>query len=295
MRCDKKCQSGNRTGNQLGKHESASPRARLSPDLGVRGAQRRYTLKVSAEASLQTYYRALMAAWGPQDWWPARTRFEVIMGAFLTQNTAWINVERALANLRGAKVLSVAGIRRISPRRLETLIRPAGYFRQKAHRLKVFVRHLDSRYDGSLARMFARPTTELRAELLALHGVGPETADSILLYAGGHASFVVDAYTRRILERHGLINGKAAYEDVRQLFERSVNGEPAPEVRVSSRNPKLETRNSNRSPKFLVPGASGTAHVYNECHALLVRAAKCHCLKKQAQCAGCPLEPFLPH
>jgi endonuclease-3 related protein len=247
---------------------------------------------VSAEAPLQAYYRALIAAWGPQDWWPARTRFEVIVGAFLTQNTAWTNVERALASLRGARVLSVAGIRRISPRRLETLIRPAGYFRQKAHRLKVFVRHLDSGYGGSLARMFARPTAELRAELLALHGVGPETADSILLYAGGHPSFVVDAYTRRILERHGLINGKAAYDDVRQLFERSLNGEPAPEALAVPRNQKPETR--NRSPKFHVPGASGTAQVYNECHALLVRAAKYHCLKKQAHCAGCPLEPFLP-
>lgn len=283
-------------GNPLGKHESASPCAKIVADFGCREAGRGYTLTVSAETPLQAYYRALMAAWGPQDWWPARTRFEVIVGAFLTQNTAWTNVERALANLRDAKVLSVAGIRGISPRRLETLVRPTGYFRQKAHRLKVFVRHLDTHYDGSLARMFARPTAELRAELLALHGVGPETADSILLYAGGHASFVVDTYTRRILERHGLINGKAAYEDVRQLFERSLDGETAPEVHASSRNSKLETRNSvNRSPKFHVPGASGTAQVYNECHALLVRAAKYHCLKKQAQCAGCPLEPFLPH
>jgi endonuclease-3 related protein len=177
---------------------------------------------------------------------------------------------------------------------LESLIRPAGYFRQKAHRLKVFVRHLDARYGGSLARMFARPTDELRDELLSLHGVGPETADSILLYAGGHASFVVDAYTRRILERHRLIDGKTSYDDVRLRFEGSLQGEPAPEVLVSSGNPKLETRNPNRSPKFHAPGATGTAQVYNECHALLVRAAKHHCLKKQAHCQGCPLEPFLP-
>ncbi len=251
---------------------------------------------MSAEASIRDYYRALIAAWGPQDWWPARTRFEVIVGAFLTQNTAWINVERALANLRRAKVLCVAGIRRMSPRRLEALIRPAGYFRQKAHRLKVFVRHLDSHYEGSLARMFARPTAELRAELLALHGVGPETADSILLYAGGHASFVVDTYTRRILERHAIIDRRTSYEEVRLLFESSLRGEAAPAPLAFARNSKLETRNSgNRSPKFVLPSAAPAAQVYNECHALLVRAAKYHCLKKQAQCAGCPLEPFLPH
>ncbi|MGH9602264.1 MAG: endonuclease III domain-containing protein [Terriglobales bacterium] len=247
------------------------------------------------EASLRAYYRALIGAWGAQDWWPARTRCEVIVGAFLTQNTAWINVERALANLRQAGVLSVAGIRRTPLRRLQRLVRPAGYFRQKAQRLKNFVRHLDSCYGGSLARMFARPTAGLRAELLALHGVGPETADSILLYAGGHASFVVDAYTRRILERHGLIDGKTSYEEVRQLFERSLVGEPAPPPSAATRNSKLETRNSlARNPKFVIPQAPPAAQVYNECHALLVRAAKHHCLKKQAQCGGCPLEPFLP-
>ncbi|MGH9509351.1 MAG: endonuclease III domain-containing protein [Terriglobales bacterium] len=255
-----------------------------------------YTLSVSPEASLRAYYRALIGAWGAQDWWPARTRFEVIVGAFLTQNTAWINVERALANLRQAGVLSVAGIRRTPQRRLEGLVRPAGYFRQKAQRLKSFVRHLDSCYGGSLARMFARPTAELRADLLALHGVGPETADAILLYAGGHASFVVDAYTRRILERHGLIDGKASYEGVRELFERALGDEPAPLPPVVTRNPEPEPRNSPaRSPKLVIPQAPPTAQVYNECHALLVRAAKHHCLKKQAQCGGCPLEPFLPH
>ncbi len=215
------------------------------------------------------------------------------MGAFLTQNTAWINVERALAHLRRARVLSVAGIRRVPVRRLEALIRSAGYFRQKAHRLKVFVHHLDSRYGGSLTRMFARPTSELRVELLALHGVGPETADSILLYAGGHASFVVDAYTRRILERHALIKGKASNEDVRLIFENSLAGEAPPPASAFPRNSKLETRNS-RSPKFVIFSAPPAAQVYNEYHALLVRAAKHHCLKKQPQCSGCPLEPFLP-
>lgn len=246
------------------------------------------------DAPLRAYYRALLSAWGPQDWWPARTRFEVIVGAFLTQNTAWTNVERALANLRRARALSVAGIRRTPQRSLEQLIRPAGYFRQKAARLKNFVRHLDSSHGGSLTRMFSRSTAQLREELLALNGVGPETADSILLYAGGHASFVVDAYTRRILERHGLIEEKAPYEEVRGLFERSLMGEPAPETPARARRSKRETRNSPlRSPKFVVARASPAAQVYNEHHALLVLAAKRHCLKPAPLCQGCPLEPYL--
>ena len=121
------------------------------------------------------------------------------MGAYLTQNTAWTNVEKALANLRSAHLLNVRGIRRATLAELERLIRPAGYFRQKAKRVKLFVSFLDQQYQGSLAKFFARPTEELRDELLNLHGVGPETADSILLYAGNHPVFVVDAYTRRIL------------------------------------------------------------------------------------------------
>lgn len=246
------------------------------------------------EDALRAYYRALISAWGPQDWWPARTRFEVIAGAFLTQNTAWANVERALANLRHARLLSVAGIRRTPLRRLEQLIRPAGYFRQKAGRLKNFVRYLDTRHRGSLARMFVRPTPELRAELLALDGVGPETADSILLYAGGHASFVVDAYTRRILERHDVIGARTPYEEIRELFQHSLNGEAAPGTHPATRNSELVTRNSgSRSPKFLVRQAPPTAQVYNEYHALLVLAAKHHCLKAKPLCQGCPLEPFL--
>lgn len=248
---------------------------------------------MSSAKTLRDYYRALLAAWGMQDWWPARTRFEVIVGAFLTQNTAWTNVERALANLRAARVLSVAGVRRTPLRRLERLVRPAGYFRQKAARLKAFVHFLDTRYGGSLTRMFAVPTPLLRAELLALNGVGPETADSILLYAGGHASFVVDAYTRRILERHGIIDGKASYEDVRQLFQRALIDEPSPAFSAGARNSKLEIRNSRfRSPKYVVPGIV-PAQAFNECHALLVLAAKRHCLKAAPHCQGCPLEPFL--
>ena len=155
--------------------------------------------------AIRAFYHTLFSAWGRQHWWPAQSRFEVIVGAYLTQNTAWTNVEKALANLRRARLLTIRGIRRTPQLELEQLIRPAGYFRQKAQRLKTFVGFLDERYGGSLARMFARPTAELRDELLALNGVGPETADSILLYAGNHPAFVVDAYTRRILERHGMV------------------------------------------------------------------------------------------
>src|SRR5688572_9196051 len=155
----------------------------------------------SASKELAEYYQTLMRAHGPQNWWPARSRFEIIVGAFLTQNTAWVNVEQAMANLRAARALSPAAIGDMPLRKLHVLVRPSGYHRQKALRLKQFVRFLDKRYGGSLKRMFARPTEELRAELLSLNGVGPETADSILLYAGGHEVFPVDAYTRRILER----------------------------------------------------------------------------------------------
>ncbi|HEY5028246.1 MAG TPA: hypothetical protein VIK39_07540, partial [Candidatus Angelobacter sp.] len=137
------------------------------------------------------YYTALLARYGPQNWWPARSRFEVIVGAYLTQNTNWSNVEKALLNLRRAHMLSVNAMRALPMEELETLVRPSGYFRQKTRNLKIFIAFLDSQYSGSLSRMFAQPTEKLRAELLALNGVGPETADSILLYAGNHPVFVV--------------------------------------------------------------------------------------------------------
>ena len=138
------------------------------------------------EDEIQQYYTVLSRAWGPQHWWPAETQFEVIVGAYLTQNTAWTNVERALANLREARLLSEEGIRTVRLARLERLIRPSGYFRQKATRLKIFVAFLDKQYNGSLEKLFEQPTPKLRDELLNLNGVGPETADSILLYAGNH-------------------------------------------------------------------------------------------------------------
>ena len=239
-----------------------------------------------ANRTLRTYYRALLGAWGPQNWWPAESPFEVIVGAFLTQNTAWGNVERALANLRRARCLSVAGIRRVPLARLERLLRPAGYFRQKAQRLKGFVAWLDARYDGSLAQMFARPTPELRAQLLALKGVGPETADSILLYAGGHPVFVVDAYTRRILERHRILPFNAPYDEIRRTFERAL--ESASEPRTLGAQPRHPVSRMS-SAEF-----SPVARRYNQMHALLVAVGHRYCRKSEARCESCPLQPFLP-
>ena len=180
------------------------------------------TSDVSPEEHVRALYSALARAWGRQHWWPAQSRFEVIVGAFLTQNTSWTNVELAMRQLRSARVLNLGGIRKIPLGRLEQLIRSSGYFRQKAMRLKNFVSFLDETYEGSLTRMFAQPTSPLREQLISLNGVGPETADSILLYAGQHASFVVDAYTKRIASRHGILSDTAGYDDVRELFQRGL-------------------------------------------------------------------------
>jgi endonuclease III related protein len=204
--------------------------------------------------AIRAYYRTLFSAWGRQHWWPAQSRFEMIVGAYLTQNTAWTNVEKALRNLRKARLLTICGIRRTPQPELEPLIRPAGYFRQKAQRLKIFVSYLDAGYGGSLARMFARPTAELRDELLALHGVGPETADSILLYAGNHPVFVVDAYTRRILERHRIVAANASYEEIRQLFEQALGKAAAAE---GFSPPRRQARRENPGLNLKPGGSDG--------------------------------------
>jgi endonuclease-3 related protein len=248
------------------------------------------------EWQLREYYQTLSAAWGPQHWWPARTRLEVIVGAYLTQNTSWNNVEAALRRLRQARALSVAAIRAISTAQLEALIRPAGYFRQKAARLKIFVDFVDRRYAGSLTRMFAQPTAKLRTELLALHGVGPETADSILLYAGQHEVFVVDAYTRRILDRHGILPANADYEEIRALFERALSVSTATREQPQSlpgKNPAMLASAHPPSPLSLVE-RSPLAQMYNDMHGLIVAVGKRYCLKSKAQCEGCPLQKFLP-
>lgn len=215
----------------------------------------------ASEPLLYEYYRRLLAAHGPQHWWPGRTHFEVIVGAILTQNTAWVNVVRALSNLRRERSLRPAAIEALSLTRLQRLIRPSGYFRQKAKTLKAFVRFLRNEYSGSLTRMLNAPTKLLREQLLAICGIGPETADSILLYAGKHPVFVVDAYSRRMLERHELAHPKLPYEHMQEFFQQNL-------------------------PKEI--------SVYNEFHALIVRAGKEYCRKQNPRCWECPLEPLLP-
>ncbi|MBN1489561.1 MAG: endonuclease III domain-containing protein [Phycisphaerae bacterium] len=210
---------------------------------------------------LKAFYDALYTALGPQHWWPGDTPLEVIVGAILTQNTAWKNVERAIANLRAAGCLDWARLRDIETADLAELIRPAGTFNVKTKRLKVFVAWLWERYDGDLDRMFATRTATLREELLAIPGIGRETADAILLYAGEKPSFVIDAYTFRILRRHGVVDEDADYELLKELFEANLPAEPA---------------------------------LFNEYHALLVAVGKTWCRPK-ARCEGCPLEAFEHH
>jgi len=251
----------------------------------------------SGESEIRAYYRTLFRAWGAQHWWPARTRFEVIVGAYLTQNTAWTNVERALANLRKARRLSIEGIRQVRLAELERLIRPSGYFRQKAQRLKTFVAFLEKNYAGSLTKLFAQPTDRLREELLSLNGVGPETADSILLYAGNHPVFVVDAYTRRILERHGVLPGDSDYEDIRRLFEQAL-APIADEEQVSPHTqPPLESgiRGAAHPPSPMsTAGRTALTQVFNEMHGLIVGVGKNYCRKAKPACESCPLRTFLP-
>lgn len=248
------------------------------------------------DEQIRRHYAALSAVWGAQHWWPAETQFEVIVGAYLTQNTAWSNVERALGNLRAAGALSLDSIRTMRLLTLERLIRPSGYFRQKAQRLKTFIGFLDKKYDGSLEKMFAQATEQLRAELLSLNGVGPETADSILLYAGNHPVFVVDAYTRRILDRHGILSDKTPYDQIRELFQRALS--PLVEIQQSQTfAPPLSsgTRGAAHAPSTMSTAKrTALVQVYNEMHGLIVGVGKNHCGKSQPKCEDCPLHSFLP-
>ena len=210
---------------------------------------------------LPAYYRTLLRAYGPQRWWPARTRFEVIVGSILTQNVSWANAARAICSLRRARLMDPARMSAASSARLQSLIRPAGFFNGKTRTLLGFLRFLERYHGGNLARCLRQPKAVLRTQLLALRGIGPETADSIVLYAAGHPSFVVDAYTRRVLERHGLLDGSEGYDEVRRLFESTLPADP---------------------------------DLYNEYHALLVRVGKEHCHRTSPDCPACPLRRYLP-
>ncbi len=208
---------------------------------------------------IQQAYKALLARFGKQHWWPARTRLEMMLGAILTQNTAWTNVEKALANLRKNNALKFDPLETATIEQIAEWIRPAGYFNQKAGYIKGMVETIRARFDGSLNKLFALDTPALRKELLSWKGIGPETADSILLYAGKRPVFVVDAYTRRICSHHGWCDKNAAYDTVAKLF-------------------------TDHLPKDV--------QLYNEYHALIVRLGKEHC-NTTPNCEGCPLKPFL--
>ncbi|MFH1775991.1 MAG: endonuclease III domain-containing protein [Candidatus Omnitrophota bacterium] len=200
-------------------------------------------------------YNLLYKNFGRQYWWPASTPFEVVVGAILTQNTSWKNVEQAIGNLKRHALLSPQKLNQQSLKRIAVLIRPAGYFNVKAKRLKNFIDFLFQKYQGNLDDLFKRPTMQLRTELLGINGIGPETADSIILYAAHKPIFVVDAYTKRIFKRHNLLNGYDNYEDVQGLFMNNL---------------KPNTKK------------------YNEYHALIVKLGKDYCRKKP-RCEVCPL------
>jgi endonuclease-3 related protein len=206
---------------------------------------------------LNGYYKKLYAHFGPQYWWPGGTGFEVMVGAILTQNTNWQNVEKAIGNLKRKKVLNFRSLNRLSGKKLAKFIRPAGYYNVKAERLKFFLRFLAESYEGSLRKMMQEDAAVLREKLLNVKGIGKETADSILLYALNKPVFVIDAYTKRVLSRHGLLKHEAGYDEAQELFTKNLKQD---------------------------------AGLFNEFHALLVRLGKEFCLKKRPRCEECPLK-----
>jgi len=204
-------------------------------------------------------YGTLSKKFGPRHWWPADTKFEVIIGAILTQNTAWINVERAIKNLKKAHLLTPGKMYALDIKKLAGLIRPSGYYNIKSKRIKSFLNFLFKNYNGSLKKLFANNPAVLRNQLLSINGIGPETADSIILYAAGKPAFVVDAYTKRIFSRQGKISAAAGYEEIQKFF----------------------TDNLPRSAKL-----------FNEYHALIVELGKNIC-KTKPMCDICPINASL--
>lgn len=209
---------------------------------------------------LMRIYELLLERFGHQHWWPGDSSFEIIVGAILTQNTSWSNVEKAIINLKKSDNLSPQKLEKIDDENLAQLIKPAGYYNIKAKRLKNFIKWLFDKYSGSLTNLDNISTDTLRQQLLSIKGIGQETADSILLYALNRPVFVVDAYTARIAARHHLIEPGAIYEEIQYLFESKLDRDTV---------------------------------LFNEYHALLVKLGKDFC-KPQARCNGCPLE-HLPH
>jgi endonuclease-3 related protein len=208
------------------------------------------------KALLMKIYKRLYQAYGPRRWWPGETPFEVMVGAILTQNTSWKNVEKAIQQLKEKKVLDTKGIYQLKKSQLASLIKSSGYYRIKADRLKTFANFLFENYDGNVNRMRKEELKSLRAKLLGVKGIGPETADSILLYGLKKPIFVVDAYTKRVLSRHGIVPERASYEEIQRLFMEHL----PPDERL-----------------------------FNEYHALLVHLGKTVC-KKILRCDICPLK-----
>lgn len=219
----------------------------------------------TAAQRLRQIHDQLAQAYGPQHWWPANTPFEVILGAYLTQNTSWKAVERSLANLRAAGALTVDGLRSLTLRKLQRLIQPSGFHTRKAPALKAFLALLDEEFAGSLKKLAATPTATLRIRLLTLPGVGPETADAILLYALGHPVPVADEYLRRIAERHQLLMPTPG--------RNRINYDSLAEFTCQA---------------FAADAPRDHARLFDEFHALVVAVGKAHC-RRAAQCAGCPL------
>ncbi|WP_045215482.1 endonuclease III domain-containing protein [Desulfonatronovibrio magnus] len=205
-------------------------------------------------------YQAMYDKLGPSNWWPGETPFEVAVGAILTQNTNWKNVEKAILNLKSRQMLEPDKMFFMTDETMASLIRPAGYFRIKTRRLKNFLLFLHNECGLNISVLEKYNVDAVREKLLLVKGIGPETADSIILYALNKPSFVVDTYTQRLLNRHGIIHEDAGYDEIREMFMSNL-----PE----------------------------DTYLYNEYHALLVRVAKKWCRKKQPQCADCPLERFL--
>ena len=248
---------------------------------------------------MRRLYSLLYRHFGPQHWWPAGSAWEMMVGAILTQNTAWANVEKAIAALKQAQALSANAIAQMPRRRLERLIRPSGYFRQKAERLQEFAREmirdrkfyrvlcgnagadLRVRPQSSISgRHGGLPLQEMREQLLSFHGIGPETADSILLYAARQPVFVVDAYTRRIGQRLGLFKTND-YDQIQHIFESALRPSPLP-------SPLTEGRGTRAARG---EGSRHLVKLYNEFHALIVRLAKEICTKRDPRCSICPVKP----
>lgn len=224
-------------------------------------------------APLRRAYPLMRERFGHQHWWPGETPLEVCVGAILVQNTSWTNVERAIANLKSAGVLAPKKLYALPEPGLAQLIRPAGYFNVKARRLRSFLRVLVGAYGGDLNKLFAGETATVRERLLAIHGIGPETADSLLLYAGGHQSFVIDAYTKRIFGRHGWAksdgqtkDGAFSYDALKSLCESALN----------------QKRGDAR------------LDYWQDYHAQLVMVGKHYCRPREARCEQCPLRSLLP-